>query len=174
MQTRIQKEEIIVDLAKKFELEKIAVFSQIRGISVAKLSLFRRELKKMGAELKIAKKTLLRLALERIGIDTNPKDLEGEIGVIFGYENQVETAKLIQKFKKGNDTFKILRGLLERKILSPEQIVALAKLPQREQLLAMLAQTLVSPIRNFMNVLQGNQKNLVVVLNKIKGLKPND
>ena len=52
MLNRAEKEKIVQDLAKKFGDEKIAIFSQIRNIPVAKLNAFRRELKKLGAELK--------------------------------------------------------------------------------------------------------------------------
>lgn len=170
MLTKKQKEEIVADLTKKLAEEKIALFSQIRGIPVSKLNAFRRSLKKIGAELKIAKKTLLKRALDSVGFPVNPEDLEGEVGVIFGYENQAETAKLAQKFRKENETFKILLGLLDKKVISKEEVLKIAKLPPREQLLAMVAYTLSLPIRGLMNVLQANQRNLVVVLNKIKGL----
>lgn len=168
MLTRKQKEEIVRDISEKFSKEKIAIFAAIKNISVAKLSLFRRELKKLGAELKIAKKTFFERAIKEANMPGEPRKLEGEIGVIFGYEEQAGVAKLSQKFQKENDTFKILAGLLEKQLITREQILALAKLPGREQLLGQLAGVLVAPIRNFMNVLQGNQRNLVVVLNKIK------
>lgn len=172
MITRKQKEEIAAELAKKFTEEQIAIFSKVHGVSVAKLAAFRRELKKIGAELKIAKKTLLQRAIDVANIPADVKKMEGEVGVIFGYEeNQAEAAKLAQKFQKENETFKILLGLLGKTLISKEQVVSLAKLPSREQLLGELAGVLVSPIRNLMNVLQGNQKNLVVVLNKIKDKK---
>ena len=171
MITRKQKEDIVKDLADKFSQEKIAIFALVKNIPSGKLNAFRRELKKINAELKLAKKTLMKRALEGIGLEINPKRLEGEVGVIFGYENQVDTAKLAQKFRKENETFKILLGLLEKKMLSPEDLLALAKLPTKEQLLAILAYTLSSPLRGLVNVLQANQRNLVVVLNKIKDKK---
>lgn len=171
MLTKKQKEELVTDLAKKFAEEKIALFSQIRGIPVLKLNALRRGLKKIGAELKIAKKTLLKRALDSTGLTVNPEELEGEVGVIFGYENQIETAKLAQKFRKENATFKILLGLLGKKIISREEVIALTKLPTGEQLLAMIAYTLSLPIRGLMNVLKANQRNLVVILSKIKNNK---
>lgn len=167
MITKKQKEEIIGELTKKFAEEKIAIFSRVHGVSVARLSEFRRELKKIGAELKIAKKTLMQRALDAANIPADVRKLEGEVGVIFGYENPVDPAKLAQKFQKGNETFKILSGTLGIKLLSKEQVLALAKLPQRIELLSQLAGVLAAPMRNLMNVLTGNQRNLVVVLQKI-------
>lgn len=168
MLTKAQKGNIVEDLSKKFSEEKIAIFSQVRNISAGKLNTFRRELKKMGAELKITKKTLMKRALASVGIAVDPERLEGEVGIIFGYNDQAGTAKLAQKFRKENETFKILAGLLEKNIISSEQVLTLAKLPPREQLLAQLVSMLSAPLRSLANVLQGNQRNLVVVINKIK------
>ena len=151
--------------------KKIAVFSDFRGVGVSKLTALRREMKKTGAEFRVAKKTFLRIALKVIGIDYDPKELEGEIGVILGYEDQIAPVKSAVKFGKENKTFKILKGILDGKFLEGKDVLALAKLPSREQLLAKLVWTLNSPIQGFHNVLNANLKNLVVVLNKINNLK---
>ena len=112
-----------------------------------------------------------KIALKVIGIDYDPKELEGEIGVILGYEDQIAPVKSAVKFGKENKTFKILKGILDGKFLEGKDVLALAKLPSREQLLAKLVWTLNSPIQGFHNVLNANLKNLVVVLNKINNLK---
>lgn len=171
MLTRTQKEKVVDDLAKKFAEEKIVIFSKIHKIPLQRLDDLRKRLKKTGAELKIAKKTLLKRAIESVGLALDPRKLEGEVGIIFGYENQVETAKILQKFKKENETLQILAGFLDKKLVTGADVIALAKLPSREQLLAMFVGTLAAPVRNLLNVLQGNQRKLVVVLTKINDKK---
>lgn len=171
MLNREQKGEIVTELQERFSRQRISLFTDIRGVSVAKLSQFRRELKKLGAEFKVAKKTLLKRALDGAKIKLEPKELEGEIGVIFGYEDQVAPAKLAMKFGKTNETFKILKGILDGKIIEGKAAIALAKLPSREQLLANVASILQAPIRNLAVVLQANIKNLAVVLNQLKEQK---
>ena len=96
------------------------------------------------------------------------KELKGEIGVTFGYEDQVEPAKTLIKFAKENETFKVLAAILAGNVLNDKQVIALAKLPSREALLAQLVGVLQAPIRGLAVVLQANTRNLVVVLNKIK------
>src|SRR3990167_8386343 len=98
MLTRQQKEKLVAGLEDKFRRQRVSIFTDLRGISVAKLSAFRRELRKSGAELKMGKKTLLKRALDAVGINIEPKTLEGELGVIFGYEDQVAPAKAAAKF----------------------------------------------------------------------------
>lgn len=171
MLTREKKQEIVKDLEDNFKKQKIVLFSDFRGVNVSKLTALRKEVKKVGAEFKVAKKTFLRLALKAIGIEYDPKELEGEIGVVFGYEDQIAPVKTAVKFGKENKTFKVLKGILDGKLLEGKDVLLLAKLPSRDQLLAKLAWVLNSPIQGFYNVLQGNLRNLVVVLNKIRDKK---
>lgn len=174
MLNREQKAKLVEELDEKFKRQRLSIFADFRGISVAKLTQFRRELKKIGAEFKVAKKTLLKLALEKAGpafSGIEPKELNGEIGIIFGYEEQIAPAKAAARFSKENETFRVLKGVLAGKILEARDVLLLAKLPGREQLLAQLARTLNAPLQNLVNVLQGNIRNLVVVLNQIKSKK---
>ncbi len=172
MLTKAEKIEVVERFTDRFKRQRVSIFADFRGISVAKLETLRRELKKVSAEFKVVKKTLLKRAIEASGAgEIEPKGLEGEIGVIFGYEDQIAPAKAAAKFAKGNETFKVLRGILSGKVLEAKEVLALAKLPGREQLLAQLAYALNGPIQGLATVLQGNLQNLVVVLNRVKDKK---
>jgi len=171
MIAREKKKEVVKGLEEKFKKQKIAIIADFRGVNVARLTGLRREMKKVGAEFKVAKKTFLRLAFKSAGIEYDPKELDGEIGVIFGYEDQIAPAKALTKFLKENKTFKVLKGLLDGKFLTAPEVETLAKMPSREQLLGQLVWTLNSPIRGFHTVLSANMRNLAVVLNKIKDKK---
>ncbi len=168
MLNKDQKQKVADDLAERFRRQKIAFFSDFHGVSVAKIQALRRLLKKDEAEYKVAKKTLLDRALEKAGFKLKTKELQGEIGVTFAYGDEVAPAKTLSKFSRSNETFKILGGILGSRILTGKEILALAKLPPREVLLAQLLRVLQSPMRGLAIVLQGNIKNLVVVLSKIK------
>lgn len=168
MLTKAQKSKVIDDLADKFKRTKIAIFSDFHGISVTKLQALRRLLKKDEAEYKVAKKTLLDRALKEADEEFKTKELQGEIGVIFGYGDEIVPAKTLLKFSKANETFKILGGILNNRLLSAKDVIILAKLPPKDVLIEQLVGTLQAPLRGLVNVLQGNIKNLVVILNKIK------
>lgn len=168
MQTKAQKEKIVQELEEKLKKQKITIFTDFRGVSVAKSQTLRRQLRKDEAEFKVAKKTLIDRALDKFGTAFRAKKLEGEIGVVFGYNDQVAPAKVLAKFSKENETFKILGGILDGKVLSDKEMVKLAKLPAREALIGQLLAVLQSSLRGLVNVLGGNTRNLIVVLNKIK------
>ena len=175
MLNREQKAKLVSGLQDRFERQHVAIFTNLRGISVAKLSQFRRGLKKIGAEFKVTKKTLLARALASadpaFSGRIEPKKLAGEIGIIFGYEDLAAPAKAAAKFSKENEGFKILKGILEGRILEAAQVLALAHLPSREELLGELARAFQSPIQGLVNALQGNIRSLVVVLNQIRDKK---
>lgn len=169
--SRAKKEEAVKEFSDRFKKAKIAIFGDFHGVSVAKSQALRRLLRKEEGEFKVSKKTLIDRALGESGIDLKTKGLQGEIAVTFGYGDEVSPAKTLWKFSKENETFKILGGILGGKVLSGKDILALAKLPAREIILGQLVGALVSPIRGLENVLQGNLRGLVVVLNKIKDKK---
>lgn len=168
MLNKAQKQKIVEDLVDKFKRAKIAVFSDFHGVSVSKAQQLRRLLKKERAEYRVAKKTLFDRALEATGFSLKTKEMKGEIGVAFGYGDEIAPAKTLFKFSKGNETFKILGGFLGTRTLSDKEVFILAKLPSREVLLGQLLGMLQSPLRGLVTVLQGNIRNLVVVLSKIK------
>lgn len=168
MITRKQKEDLVNDNTDKFKKQKIAVFTDFHGVSVTKLQQLRRQLRKGGAEYKVTRKTLIDRALAEAGISTRTKELKGEIGITFGYEDETGITKVLIKFRKENETFKILGGILGNKILSEKDVVAFSRLPSREILLAQVVGAMQGPIKGLVTVLNGNLRNLVVVLNKIK------
>jgi len=174
MLIKTQKAQIIDALIERFKRQKMVILTNFRGTSVMVLQSLRRTLKRGGAEYKVAKKTLIHRALNAIGTEgISVKEREGELGLVFGYrDEQTALARIISKFSKQHETFRIIGGLLGKRILTDKEVMTLAKLPPREVLLAHLVGTLQSPLRSLAVVLQGNLKNFVVVLNKIQSSKP--
>jgi len=166
--TREQKRKIIEDLKEKIAKQKAMIFVDFAGLKVKDLSSLRKRIKAAGNELKIAKKTLLGLIFKKAGIEIETKKLKGEIAVVFGYSDEISPAKIIWQFSQGNPNLKILGGFFEKKFREAQDIVSLAQLPSKEELLAKLVGSISAPISNFINVLQGNIKGLIAVLAKAK------
>ena len=135
MLNKAQKVKIVEDLVDRLKRQKIAIFSDFTGISVSKFQALRRLLKKNQAEYKITRKTLFDRALGQAGKSFKTQELQGEIGVTFGYEDESTPAKILFRFGRENETFKLLGGILGNRILSPQEITKLAKLPKKEIIL---------------------------------------
>jgi len=113
------------------------------------------------------KKTLFKIALPRT-IELDPRKLEGEIAAAFGYQDEIGLAKILYDFSKKNENLKIAGGIIDGIFFQKEEIISLAKLPSKEQLLAKLVGTINAPIAGFVNALKGNLRNLVYILSNIK------
>lgn len=169
MQTRKQKEVLVKDLSDKIKKMKSAVFADYSGLSVAKMTELRGKLREQKAEIKVAKKTLIDLALKESGQkETEPKKMSGQVAIVMGYEDEIAPAKVSFSFSKTDDHFKILGGILENRYIDREAVMSLAKLPSRQELLAKMVGSMASPMTGMLSVLQGNLRNLVYVLGQIK------
>ncbi len=166
--TKQKKKEVIKDLDQKIKDQKIIIFTSFKGLKNKNLLELRKELKNNDSSLMVVKKTLMKMAFDKNNLNIENNQLEGEIAVVFGYQDQIIPAKTIFNFSKKNPTLKIVGGLLEGEFKSASEISELAKLPSREEILAKFVGTVQAPISGFVNVLQGNVKGLLQVLTQIK------
>jgi large subunit ribosomal protein L10 len=104
-------------------------------------------------------------------MDVDTKAYAGGVVSIFGTGDEVAPAQIIATFAKTHDVMTIFGGILEGKYIDAIKVTELSKLPSKEQLYAQLVGTLNAPISGFVNVLAGNLRGLVQVLNAIKEQK---
>ena len=166
--TKEQKKKILEDLKEKIAKQKMMIFVDFTGLKVKDLFELRKRLKKADSQLKVVKKTLLNLALRQKKIEIGKEILKGEIASVFGFKKEIIPAKIVYQFSLENPNLKILGGFYEDEFKEAEEMVTLAQLPTKEELLAKLVRSISAPILNFVNVLQGNLRGLVSILSQIK------
>ncbi len=170
--TKQEKKEILDNLTDNLSKSSALVFCDYKGLNVKDVSELRNLCREKDVEYFVAKKTLLKLALEKAGItDIDPSQLEGNLAVAFGYSDEVSAAKVLNDFSKEHEELEILGGVLESHFIDINEVKNLAQLPTKDELLARFVGSLNSPISGFVNVLAGNLKNLVGVLSAIKETK---
>jgi large subunit ribosomal protein L10 len=168
MLTKTQKKKVIEDLADKIKRQHSLVFTDISGVNVSEIQKLRRGLRQAGIEYRVAKKTLINLALKQVKQETDISQLVGSLGLAFSYDDPISPAKIIFKFAKEHKNLKVLGGIMENRFLTFEEVKALSVIPTREELLAKLVWSIKGPIPGFINVLAGNIRNLIGVLDAIK------
>ena len=131
--------------------------SDYRGINVTDDTTLRRDLRGVGAKCNVIKNNITKRALAECGIEGLEEKLEGPTAVIMSSEDYLEPSKIIYKFSKDNDYYKIKGGVIEGKVMTAEEIITLAKLPSRETLLSMLAGALL-----------GNISKIAVALDQVR------
>ena len=174
--TKLQKQEILRTLEEKIKKAKSIVFTEFNSLGVKDNEELRNDLREANSEYMVAKKTLLNLAFEKEKIENlDIKSFEGKIATIFGYEDEVAPAKIVNEFQKKNEVnkekIKLVAGILENKFLNTDDVNALAKLPSKEELYAKIVGSLNAPISGFVNVLSGNIRGFVNVLKAIENKK---
>jgi large subunit ribosomal protein L10 len=170
--SRKQKEATLGDLTAQLGKAKSVVFADVKGLNVKDATEFRNQARKEHIGVLVAKKTLLRLAFKEAGYaGVDPGALQGSLVMVTGYDDEVAPAKLAAEFAKEHEALKIVAGVLERKLVDAASITALSKLPSRQELIAKLVGTINAPLSGFVNVLAGNLRGLVNVMNAIKEKK---
>ena len=141
-----QKKEEVSKLAEAMKEAKLVLLTDYRGINVADVTGLRAELRNINADYKVIKNNITRRALAECNIEGLEDQLEGPTAVIMTNEDYLEATKVIYKFSKANDFYKIKGGVVEGKVMTAEEIITLAKLPSRQDLLSMLAGGLLANI----------------------------
>lgn len=141
-----QKQEEVLKLAEKIKNAKFVLLADYRGITVSDVTDLRAELRKSSTEYSVIKNNIIRRALQEAKIEGLEDVLVGPTAVIMDNNDYSAPAKAIYKYAKANEFYKIKGGILEGKVISAEEIVELAKLPSREELLSKLAGSLLGTI----------------------------
>jgi len=166
--TKEQKQDILEDLKKNIDKQKSMVFVSVSGLKATDLLNLRNRLKEADCLLTVSKKTLIDIAFKSENIEVDVDKLDGQVALVFGFKDEVLPAKTTYEFSKTNKNLKILSGFFENKFREVNEIITLAKIPSREELLAKVVGSISAPISGLANVLQGNLRNLVYVLKEIK------
>ena len=141
-----QKEEEVNKLAEKMKDASIVLLTEYRGINVEDDTKLRKNIRNSNAEYMVIKNNIIKRALNKIGITDLDDKLVGPTAVIIAQEEYLPSLKSIYNFSKDNDYYKIKGGVLEGKNTSVDELIVLAKLPSREELIAKLAGCLLANV----------------------------
>jgi large subunit ribosomal protein L10 len=166
-----EKHASVAELKEKLGNVKGAVLADYRGLNVADATKLRRTLREAGVEFRVVKNTMTRIAANEVGIQGLDTYLEGPTAIAFGFDDPVSAAKVLAEFAKGNKNLVIKAGIVEGKVVDEAGVKALAALPPREVLIAKMLGSMQAPITGFVNVLQGNIRNLVYALEAVRKQK---
>lgn len=163
MKTKSQKTEAIKESKDALEKSSTLVLTDFTGLSVNAMNQLRKTLKETAIIFKVVKKNLFKLVLDEFNISINPKELNGQIGVVFSPKDIIETSQIVYKFSKEHkDAFKLLGAaeIGDKKIFSKIEVENIGRLPAREVLLAQLIGMLTAPLKSFLFVLNERAKKI--------------
>ncbi|MFA0889262.1 MAG: 50S ribosomal protein L10 [Synergistales bacterium] len=167
---RVQQVAMLKEMLGKAETVFVCEY---RGLTVAKITDIRSRIRKAGGEMKIARNTLMRLALEEMGHPAPDELTSGPNVYTLVYGEIADVAKTLRDFskEKGNEALVVKGGIMGKEVLDQAQVFALADLPPREQLLAQVVGTIAAPMRGLVTVLSGPARGLVTCLSQVQEQK---
>lgn len=164
----------IAELTEKFGRARLAILMECAGLPVKHMTELRKQLRATKAEYKVMKNTLAARATAGTTLAELKAHFKGPLGVVIGYDDPVLPAKVLQDFlaaEKREEKVKITIGILEGKVVKAADIAAIAKLPKKEVLIAMLLSAMQGPARGLVYALSGVLSKFVRVIAAIQDKK---
>ena len=149
-----KKQQIVADLAEKFQNAQACVIVNYAGITVENDTALRKELTAAGVKYSVIKNTLIKRACEQTGYDALTGVLEGMTAVATSDTDPVAAAKILSNYAEKIETFEIKAGFVDGKVLDKDGVNELAKLPSKEILIGKVLGSLQSSLYSLAYVLQ--------------------
>lgn len=141
---RAAKAESITELNEVFKASNVVVVAHYSGLTVAQMQNLRQQMKQAGAQVKVAKNRLAKIALKDTDVSAISDLLKGP--TVLAYSGDpVVAPKVAVEFAKANEKFVILGGSMGKTALDPNGVKALASLPSLDELRAKIVGLLVAP-----------------------------
>lgn len=141
-----KKKQQVADLSARIKESCAGVVVDYKGINVEDDTKLRKELREAGVVYTVVKNSILQRAAEECGLAIDGSVVEGTTAVATCVDDYVAAARILNKYAEGHDNFNIKTGYLDGEVIDNSEVVALAKLPSRETLLATIASVVVEPI----------------------------
>lgn len=159
-QTKQQKVEIVKKLEDAFKSAATTVFVHFKGVNIKEETEMRRDLKTANVKYTVAKKTLIKRALESLGHKTDDVPMDGEIALAYGGgDDATVAARLMHEYGKKflgpakEVKLSLIGGLFEGKLVGADMMQAIATIPPMDTLRGMFANIINSPRQRFAVVL---------------------
>jgi large subunit ribosomal protein L7/L12 len=166
-----EKVTAVAELTEKFGRARLAILTECVGLPVNQVTELRKQLRGAKAEYRIVKNALAARAAEGTILAGLKMHLKGPTGVVIGYDDPVLPTKVLKDFigaEKREEKIRMTAGVMEGKILQPAELAAVAKLPKKEVLIAMLLSAMQGPIRGVVYTLSAVLSKFVRVIAAIQ------
>ena len=139
---RNEKAEMVKVLEGIFDNSGSVVMAEYSGMTVAEMTNLRAKLREQGANIRVVKNRLAKIALKGRAAEAAGTSFVGPVAIAYA-EDMISAPKVTVEFAKESDAFNVIGGFMGEEIFDEAGIVALSKLPSREELIGMAAQRLL-------------------------------
>jgi large subunit ribosomal protein L10 len=154
-----KKQVVVKEVVDALSASKMTVVAKYQGTTVKAIQQLRRDARDNGTSLRVVKNRLVVKALQDVDAlkDVDTSELKGQLLYAFNEQDEVAPAQALAKFAKLNPTIEFVGAIsAQGKFLTADEVKDLATLPGKEQLIAQVVATLLSPVNDVTNALSGN------------------
>lgn len=162
--SREKKERLVSWYTGLLSRSQAAILTDYRGLTMADFNQLRNKLREIQGEYHVTNNRLMKLALKEANLPVPEDLLRGPTATGFCFNEVPAVAKVLLDFSKESKILTIKGGLLGGKLISTEEVTALAELPPREVLLAQVLGTIQSPASGVVQAVAGAIRGIVYVL----------
>lgn len=168
MKTRERKQNDLHALTEQLSNSKSAMIVGFTKLTVTKDQEFRNQLRSVGANYKVVKNTLARIAVKGTPYEGATDFLKGVTGIAWTDSDAVILSKTISKFVKDNaDIYSFKAGVVEGRVVDLAQVTAIASLPSKEELISKLMFVINAQAQRIVTVINAVPRDLAVVIKQI-------
>lgn len=170
----LAKEEAVKELSEVFQKAKAAVLADYQGIDAISITSLRSHMRARSVEFFVVKNTLARLAAKNTSFAALDASFKGPVSLVVSYEDPVAPAKALADYGKKDAAAKsprVICGIVEGKLISPDEVKALSDLPSREALISQMLSVFQGPTTNFAGVFSSLLRKLVGTLDAVREKK---
>jgi len=156
---KAEKDAVVAEVSDLLKSSKMTVVAKYQGTTVKALQTLRREARSNGTKVKVVKNRLVIKAVQANDTlkDADTSALQGMLLYAFNADDEVAPAQILSTFAKTNPTLEFVGALTgEGKFIGADDVKALANLPSKNELIAQVVATLLSPVHDVTNALSGN------------------
>lgn len=153
--TRARKAEVVRDLTRRLQDSPNLYLTDFSGIAVKPMTELRRKLREVGVEYRVVKNTLVLQAMAAASVAGVEDVVTGPTALVFVGSDPIGAARVLREFQKENQTLTVKAGLLEGLSVTAEEVMRMATLPSREELLAQVGGAFQAPLQGFVGALTG-------------------
>lgn len=168
---RSEKKAVVEELRGQLSDSLFVILTDYKGLNVSKTGLLRDQLAPLDAKYHVVKNRMLAEATKGTDYEDMSRELEGPTAMVCGSGDVVATAKTLRDFIKENNLPLIKMGSMQGVLLSQDDVIKLAALPSREQLLAQVVGTIAAPMTGLVGVLNQKVLSLLYVLKAVQEKK---
>ena len=168
---RVEKTAVVGELKTTFDQSTGVILMSFDRINVPDITELRDQIRETGSGYKVVKNTLALIAAEDTSVSAIAEHFKGSTGLAYTEANPVALAKRLKEFIKTHPGLQFKSGVVEGQVMSPAEIMDLAELASREELLSKVLFLLNAPLTNFASAIQSPIRNLAVVLKQLADKK---